>query len=143
MMLHIHDLYLCGSDLQPYIHAGVFRRDRVFMSARFQCEASPFIGKHCHISGRVKGNVRQWKECPAVFLIPFPDRMVIKIVFPFHVPVSFLKKSFVEISKACEAGRRNQKIPPDITDLVFHAAFVPAGLRVHKAVTESVVLTET
>ena len=64
MMLHIHDLYLCGSDLQPYIHTGVFRRDRVFMSARFQCEASPFIGKHCHISGRVK------RQCPAVEGMP-------------------------------------------------------------------------
>ena len=65
------------------------------------------------------------------------------IVFPFHVPVSFLKQSFVEIGKACEAGRRNQKIPPDISDLVFYAAFFPAGLRIHKAVTESIVFTET
>lgn len=76
------------------------------------------------ISAKVKGNVRQWKECPSVFLIPFPDRLVIMIVFPFHVPVSFLKQFFVEISKACEAGRRHQKIAPDITDLVFHAAFL-------------------
>lgn len=113
------------------------------MSARFQCEASPFIGKHCRISGRGKGTVRKWKEFPAVFHIPFQDYLVIMIVPSFHVPVSFRKRFFVEISTARKTERLHQKVSPDITVFVFHAAFFPAGFWVHETVTESVVFAET